>query len=85
MNLLKRYKGRGLRFGNIFKIFVKEGTYHNQANIWENLIFLLGQKEIARVKGDMRNFYGIPLTREDSSKYLVINQGIEDEEINVVE
>ena len=83
MKLLEKYKGRGLRFGNIFKTFVKEGTFHNQSNIWVNLIFLLEQKKIVKVKGYTRKFYGIPLTRTDGSKYLKINQCIEDEEIDV--
>ena len=83
MELLEKYKGRGIRFGDIFKKFTKQGTFHNQSNIWFNLTFLLEQKKIVKVRGDTRPFYGIPLTRENGSKYLIINQGIEDEEIDV--
>ena len=83
VELLEKYKGRGLRFGDIFKYFLKSKTLHNQSNIWSNLLFLLDQKKIVKVRGMTRNFYGIPLTRKNGSKYLIINQGIEDEEIEI--
>ena len=79
------FKGRGFRFGDIFKYFMKRGTFHNQSDIWKNLEFLLEQEQIVKVRGMTRNFYGIPLVRENGSKYLIINQGIENEEIEVEE
>ncbi len=79
MALLDEYKGRGLRFGDFFKTFSKRRMFHNQSDIWKNLLFLLNQKKIVKVRGMTRNFYGIPFTREDGSQYLTINQGIEDE------
>ena len=83
MALLEEYKGRGLRFGDFFKTFAKRGTFHNQSDIWKNLLYLLEKKKIVKVRGDTRNFYGIPLTRENGTKYLIINQGFEEEEIDV--
>ena len=85
LELFREYKGRGFRFGNIFKYFLKRGTFHNQSDIWKNLEFLLKQKKIVKVRGMTRNFYGIPLVRENGSRYLTINQGIEDEDIEVEE
>ena len=85
MALLEESKGRGLRFGDFFKTFAKRRMFHNQSDIWKNLLFLLDQKKIVKVRGDTRNFYGIPLTRKDGSKYLIINQGFEEEEIDVGE
>ena len=84
LELLEKYKGRGLRFSDIFKYFLKSKTLHNQSNIWSNLLFLLEQKKIVKVRGLTRNFYGLPLTREeDGSKYLIVTQGIEEEELEV--
>lgn len=83
LELYKEYKGRGFRFGDTFKYFMKRGTFHNQSDIWKNLEFLLKHKKIVKVRGMTRNFYGIPLTREDGSQYLTINQGIEDEIIEL--
>ena len=83
LELLKKYKGRGLRFGDIFKYFLKSKTLHNQSNIWSNLLFLLKQKKIVKVRGLTRNFYGLPLTRENGSKYLIVTQGIEEIELEV--
>ena len=85
MTVLKEYKGHGFRFGAIFHAFARKGTFHNQSDIWKNLVILIEQKKIVRVKGYTRPFYGIPLVREDGSKYLIINQGIEDETIEVEE
>ena len=85
MELLDKYRGRGLRFGDFFKTFTKQGNFHNQSDIWKNLQLLIEQKKIVKVRGMTRNFYGIPLVRENGSRYLIINQGIEDEEIEVHE
>ena len=85
LELYKEYKGRGFRFGDTFKYFMKRGTFHNQSDIWKNLQLLIEQKKIGKVRGMTRNFYGIPLVRENGSRYLIINQGIEDEEIEVHE
>ena len=85
MMLLKEHKGHGLRFNDFFTTFAKRGTFHNNSDIWKNLLYLLEQKKIVKVRGDTRNFYGIPLTREDGSKYLIINQGFEEEEIEIKE
>lgn len=83
LKLFGDFKGRGFRFGNVFKYFLKRGTFHNQSDIWKNLEFLLKQKKIVKVRGMTRNFYGIPLVRENDTKYLIINQGIEDETIEL--
>ena len=85
MGLLKQYKGRGLRFRNFFITFAERKTFHNQSDISNNLKLLLKQKKIVKVRGLTRSFYGIPLTRENGSKYLIINQGLADEEIEVEE
>ena len=79
------FKGRGFRFGDIFKYLLKRDVFHNQSDIWKNLLFLLKQKKIVKVRGTTRNFYGIPLERADDTQYMIINQGIEDEEIEVEE
>ncbi len=81
--LLEEYKGRGIRFGDIYKTFAKRGMFHNQSDIWKNLILLLDQKKIVKVQGDTRPYYGIPLERKDGSLYLTINTGIEDEIIEL--
>lgn len=85
MELLEEYRGRGLRFRNFFITFTKRGTFHGQSDISKNLQLLLNQKKIVKVRGLTRSFYGIPLTRENGSKYLIINQGLEDEEIEIKE
>lgn len=85
MALLEEHKGRGLRFGDFFRTFAKRGTFHSNSIIWKNLLYLLEQKKIILVQGDTRNFYGIPLTREDGTKYLIINQGFEEEEVEIKE
>ena len=83
MALLEEYQGRGFRFGDVYKYLLKRGTFHNQSDIWKNLDFLIKKKKIVKVRGMTRNFYGIPLKRADGIRYLIINQGIEDEELEV--
>ena len=83
MLLLEKYKGHGLRFSDIFKYFLNHGTFHNQSDIWKNLTYLIKLKKIIKVKGLTRNFYGLPLTRENGSKYLIVTQGIEEIELEV--
>jgi hypothetical protein len=85
IDLLEKHKGKGLRFRDFFVTFAKQGTFHNQSNIWSNLLRLLDEGKIIKVKGDTRNFYGIPLTRNNGTKYLIINQGIEPEEVELQE
>ena len=83
MNLLEEYNGRGLRFRDFYITFAKRKTFHGQADISRNLKLLLEQKKIVKVRGDTRNYYGIALTRKNGKKYLIINQGMQDEEIEV--
>lgn len=83
MALLEKHKGRGFIFGGILRGFAKHGKNFNQVTLWHNLGFLIEQEKIVKVDGDTRPFYGIPLTREDGSRYLIVNQGFIDEELEV--
>jgi hypothetical protein len=83
LSILEEYRGRGFRFGQIFKTLYKRGTPHNQCDIWKNLDFLIEKEKITKQHHYTKNYYFIPLQRPDGSKYFIINEGIEDEEIKV--
>ena len=80
--ILKEKKGYGLRFGDIYKTLKRE-MFHYQQQISNNLKKLIEQGKVVKVKGSPRYFYGIPLQREDGTRYLIVRGPVEDEIIEL--
>jgi len=81
--VLEANKGYGLRFSDIYKALIKREMFHFQQQISNNLKKLIEQKIVVKVKGSQRYFYGIPLKREDGTKYLIVRGPVEDEIIEL--
>ena len=81
--ILKEKKGYGLRFGDIYKTLLKREMFHYQQQISKNLSKLIEEGKVVKVKGRPRFFYGIPLQREDGTRYLTVRGSIEDEIIEI--
>ena len=79
-----KYRGRGLRYIDTFHELVKNGTMHHSPQIIGHIKSLIEEGKLAKAKGRSRYFYGIPLTREDGTKFLIVNQGVEPEELDVI-
>lgn len=74
--ILKENQGVLLRFVDIYKIARERGWRHNYSGISDNLKFLIDQNKV--VKKMFR--YGIPIEREDGSKYFIFKEpGSKDE------
>lgn len=79
MSILEKNEGYGLRFNEIYKMLIEIGCFHFQGPISNNLTFLLEQGEIVRIQPDARPRYGIPKTREDGTRYIIVKgSGIKD-------
>lgn len=59
---------RPMRWIEIFKAITQHGWFHTQKPIADNLKYLISEDKIVKVG----IFYGIPLTRKNGSKYIVI-------------
>ena len=81
--ILEEHKGFGLRFGDIFHSLSEHNMFHYQQQISKNLSKLIEEGKVVKVKGRPRFFYGIPLQREDGSRYLTVRGPIEDEIIEL--
>jgi hypothetical protein len=79
MSILEHNKGYALRFNEIYKMLIDLDCFHFQGPISNNLKFLLNQKKIVRVQPDARPRYGIPKTREDGTRYIIVKgSGVKD-------
>ena len=94
MDLFETKVGTGFPFKIIDETMRKKGFTHNRSTIRVYLKYLIDQKKIVNVrtkkigkKDCFYSFYGIPQTRKDSSRYLVINKDVQKEivEINTVD
>ena len=81
--VLEEHRGYGLKFSDIFHALSKHNMFHYQQQISKNLKKLIEEKKVAKVKGRPRYFYGIPLQREDGTRYLIVRGIVEDEIIEV--
>ena len=81
--VLEEYRGYALRFGDIYKTLLKRDMFHYQQQISKNLSKLIDEGKVVKVKGSPRYFYGIPLQREDGSRYLTVRGPIEDDIIEL--
>ncbi len=84
MTVLDENKGYAMRFSEIYKTLLKRDMFHYQGPISQNLQFLIEQGEIVRVQTDTRPRYGIPATREDGTRYIVVKgSGVKDETVEL--
>jgi hypothetical protein len=82
--VLKANKGYALRFSDIYKALIKRELFHYQQQISNNLKKLIAEGKVVEVKGRPRSFYGIPNTRGNGTRYIVVKgAGIEDETVEV--
>ena len=89
MNIFETKIGKGFPFKIVDETMRKKGFIHNRSTIRVYLKYLVDQKKIVNVRTKKRgkysfySFYGIPQTRKDSSKYLIINQDVKEEKIEI--
>lgn len=77
--VLGEHPGYGLRFSYIFHALSEHNMFHYQQQISNNLKKLIEEGKVAKVKGKTRYFYGIPLQREDGTRYLIVRGSVKDE------
>ena len=86
MSILEQNKGYGMRFSEIYKTLIEQGFFHYQGPISNNLTFLIEQGKIVRIQPDARPRYGIPETRKDGTRYIIVKgSGVKDETVEVDE
>ena len=81
--VLEEHRGYGLKFSDIFHALSKHGMFHYQQQISNNLSKLIEEGKVVKVKGSPRYFYGIPLQRENKSKYIIVRGPVKDETIEL--
>ncbi len=67
--VFEKYRGYGFRFIDIYHTLDEHNMFHHQAQISANLKKLIAEGKVAKVRGKMRFYYGIP---EVDKKYLTI-------------
>jgi hypothetical protein len=77
--------GKAMRFTDFYKTFARRGTLHHQTDIWKNLELLMEQKKIIKVRWYAKKYYGIPEERQDGTRFVVVTNGYETEEVEVKE
>ena len=73
LHVLEQNKGVGMRFSEIFRALAKNGWLHSQKPMSDNFKFLIEQKKLVHIG----NQYAIIQTREDGSKFAIINDPVE--------
>ena len=73
LHIMNEKDGKGMRFIEIFKALAEVGWFHSQNPISPNLKWLIKQGKIVHIG----NQYAVIKTRENGSKYCVINDPVE--------
>lgn len=73
MYVLDQNLGIGMRFNKVYKTLVKNGWFHNQRSLIENLRYLMAQGKIAHIG----NQYALIQTREDGTKFVIVKNPVE--------
>ena len=82
--MLKENKGVAMQFMKIYNTMRQRGFKHNNTSISNNLKYIVNQGKIVKQSWYNNSRYGIPLTREDGTSYIVVNnKGLPDEEIEL--
>ena len=71
--ILEQNLGVGMRFSELFRALAKNGWYHNQKPISENLQYLIKQNKVAHIG----NQYALIQTRKDGTKFCIIKDPVE--------
>ena len=90
MNIFETKVGVGFPFKIIDETMRKKGFIHNRSTIRVYLKYLIDHGKIVNVRTKNRgkkdcfySFYGIPSTRKDCSRYLIINKNIQKEIVEI--
>jgi len=84
MAVLTENKGIGMRYTDVYKAMRARGWKHNYTSTIDNLRFLVSQGNIVKTDWHLNPRYGVPVVREDGTKYIVLkNQGFEDETVEL--
>ncbi len=73
MYVLDQNLGIGMRFNKVYKNLVKNGWFHNQRSLIENLRYLMAQGKVAHIG----NQYALIQTRENGSKFVIVVDPVE--------
>ena len=84
MVILKENNGLAMRFMEIYNTMKQRGLKHNNTSISDNLKYLVNQGKIVKHSWYNNSRYGIPATREDGTRYIIVkNKGLPDETIEL--
>ena len=84
MIVLKENKGFALSFSDIFKDLIKRDLFHYQQQISKNLKTLIEKGKVVKVEDKVHPHYGIPATRANGSKYIIVKGfGLKDETVEL--
>ena len=82
--ILKENKGVAMRFMKIYNTMRQRGFKHNYTSVSDNLKYLINKGKIVRYEWYNNPRYGMPETREDGSRYIVVkNKGLPNETIEL--
>ena len=70
--VLNQNLGIGMRFNKVYKNLVKNGWFHNQSSLIENLRYLMEQGKVIHI----RNQYALVQTRENGTKFCIIKDPV---------
>jgi hypothetical protein len=74
MKVLEANKGLAFQAASISRLMIAEGHVHTMNAILDNCRILIKQGKMVKIDRNSehrRNYYGIPLVREDGSRYLI--------------
>lgn len=84
MVIFKENKGVTMRFIQVYRTMRKRGFKHNYTSVSSNLKYLVSQGKIVRYEWNLNPRYGMPETRENGSRFIVVkNKGLPDEIIEL--
>ncbi|MBA7493557.1 hypothetical protein ES702_04116 [subsurface metagenome] len=84
MVIFKENIGLARRFMEIYNTMRERGFKHNFNSISDNLKYLVSQGKIVRYEWNKNPRYGMPETRENGSKFIIVrNQNLPDETIEI--
>lgn len=84
MIIFKENIGLARRFKEVYQTMRERGFMHNYSSVSQNLKYLIEQGKIVRYEWNKNPRYGLPDTREDGTRYIIIkNPNLPDETVEL--
>ena len=80
MPLLERNKGFAFKFTEVYLMLYEHGFQHTNTGISQNLKKLKAEGKIVQVWWKHNPRYGVPTTRADGSKYILVKDEKDEEQ-----